>query len=121
MNMTGNVSAPRWDKVPQYQQHQRPQPSQRLSQGQRHRQPLRDGFDPEWLNGDVEIEQLKGMNTVVIRGRVIGVSKYWIKILTNGEVIYLNKAFIVSIKPAMIKDASTPVGVSVNPYGGEKK
>jgi acetolactate synthase small subunit len=63
---------------------------------------MRDGFDDEWLGKDVEVEQVKG----VIRGRVVDVSKYWLKLLVNGEVVYINKAYIASIKPAVIKDTA---------------
>jgi len=61
---------------------------------------VRDGFDDEWLDKDVEVEQVKGM----IRGKVVGVSKYWLKIAVDGQTIYVNKAFILSIKPLEMKD-----------------
>jgi hypothetical protein len=69
-------------------------------QGKPARQQAREGFDPELLGKDVEVEQVKG----VIRGKIVGVSKYWLKIIVNGEVVYLNKAYIVSIKPVVIKN-----------------
>jgi len=82
---------------------QRAQPKAQTKQQQegRQRRGVRDGFDDEWVGKDVEVEQVKG----VIRGRVVDVSKYWLKIIVNGEVVYLNKAYIVSIKPAVIKNA----------------
>ena len=65
---------------------------------------MKEGFDPDLVDKDVEIEQVKGANVVVIRGRVVDVSKYWLKLLVNGETLYLNKAFILSIKPLEMKD-----------------
>ena len=65
---------------------------------------MKEGFDPDLADKDVEIEQVKGANVVVIRGRVVDVSKYWLKLLVNGETLYLNKAFVISIKPLMIKN-----------------
>ena len=67
---------------------------------------MRDGFDDEWLGKDVEVEQVKGQGVVAVRGRVVDVSKYWLKLLVNGEVVYLNKAYIASIKPLVVKDTA---------------
>jgi RNase P/RNase MRP subunit p29 len=67
---------------------------------------IKDGFDIELLGQDVEAEVVKGMSVVVIRGKVVDVSKYWLKILTNGEVVHLNKAFVISIKPLIIKNTA---------------
>jgi len=66
---------------------------------------VKEGFDPDILGKDVEIEQLKGSNVVVVRGKVEDVSKYWLRLLVNGETLYLNKAFIISIKSLVIKNA----------------
>lgn len=66
---------------------------------------MKEGFDPDILGKDVEIEQLKGSNVVVVRGKVEDVSKYWLRLLVNGETLYLNKAFIISIKSLVIKNA----------------
>jgi len=76
---------------------------------------IKDGFDPELLGQDVEVEVVKGMSVVVIRGKVEDVSKYWLKLLVNNEVIHLNKAYIVSIKPLMVKDTASGGG-----NGGER-
>lgn len=69
------------------------------------------------IGHDVETEVVKGMSVVVIRGKVVDVSKYWLKILTNGEVIQLNKAFVISIKPLIIKNG----GVGMNGEGQHPK
>jgi len=98
--MQGN---PYWQQARQYQQRQ----GQQRQSGRQ----IRDGFDPELLDKDVETEVVKGMNVVIIKGKVVDVSKYWIKILVNGEVVHLNKAFVISIKPLIIKNGG--VGVNV--------
>jgi hypothetical protein len=67
---------------------------------------VREGFDPDILGKDVEAEQVRGQNVMVIRGRVVDVSKYWLKLLVNSEVVYLNKAYILSIKPVVIKNGA---------------
>jgi hypothetical protein len=67
---------------------------------------VKEGFDPDLADKDVEIEQVKGANVVVIRGRVVDVSKYWYKLVVNGETLYLNKAYILSIKPVVIKNGA---------------
>ncbi|MDT7971025.1 MAG: hypothetical protein RQ842_10675, partial [Vulcanisaeta sp.] len=83
------------------QQQQRQQP-QSAKQGW---QQPRDDFGHEWLNKVVEAEQVKGAGVVVIRGRVTDVSKYWLKIAVDGQTLYVNKAFILSIKPLEMKDS----------------
>jgi hypothetical protein len=64
---------------------------------------LRDGFDEEWKDKDVEIERVKGQVVEEIRGRVVDISRYWLKLFVDNQVLYLNKAFILSIKPAEIE------------------
>jgi hypothetical protein len=102
-------SNPHWQRALQYQQrqgkpdrqqHQRQQ-SQPAKQG---RQQPRDDFGYEWLDKVVEAEQVKGTGVVVIKGRVTDVSKYWLKIVVDGQTLYVNKAFILSIKPLEMKD-----------------
>jgi len=98
-------------KAIQNQQKAQPKPSGKPQQQQQPKQQpskaqAREGFDPELLDKDVEVEQVKGANVVAIRGRVDDVSKYWLKLLVNGEVVYLNKAYIVSIKPLVVKDTA---------------
>jgi len=100
---------PYWEKAIQYQQQGQQGGGQRNQgrQQQQRQQPrpqVKEGFDPDLADKDVEIEQVKGANVVVIRGRVVDVSKYWLKLLVNGETLYLNKAFVISIKPLMIKN-----------------
>ena len=86
----------------QYQQRNQQQGRQQRPQTARQR--VRDGFDDEWVGKDVEGRVVEGANVVTLRGRVIDVSKYWIKLFVNNQILYLNKAYILSIKPAEVKD-----------------
>ena len=104
-----NPAHPYWGKALQNQQKSQAKPETRQASK---RQRMRDGFDDEWVGKDVEVEQVKG----VIRGRVVDVSKYWLKIIVNGEVVYLNKAYIASIKPLVVKDTASGGG-----NGGEQR
>jgi len=46
----------------------------------------------------------EGTNVNTIEGVVEDVSRYWIKLRVGNEVIYVNKAHIISIKPVEVKD-----------------
>ena len=114
--MSNNVH-PYWGKAIQYQKTQ-PETKQQQGKAQQQqrqqrpaRQRMRDGFDDEWKDRDVEVEQVKGQGVVAMRGRVVDVSKYWLKIIVNGEVVYLNKAYIASIKPTEMKDGGMGANV----------
>jgi hypothetical protein len=94
----GNPSShPYWSQSKQYQQRQ----GQQRQPGRQ----FKEGFDPDILGKDVEVKQVKGQSVVVVRGKVEDVSKYWLKLQVGGEVLYLNKAFVISIKPLMIRNA----------------
>jgi hypothetical protein len=101
---------PYWGRALQYQQanqaKQQGKTQGRQPNKQQPRPQAKEGFDPDLADKDVEIEQVRGANVVVIRGRVLDVSKYWLKLLVNGETLYLNKAFIISIKPVVIKNGA---------------
>ena len=110
--MVGNMPNPYWQKAIQYQQQQRqPQPRSQSSQErglkQRREHHVRDDFGDEWLNKDVEIECVKGQVVEEIRGRVVDISKYWLKLFVNKQVVYLNKAYIITIKPAEIESGAS--------------
>jgi hypothetical protein len=93
---------PYWSKALQNQQRNQAKPQGRpQSQG---KVQVKEGFDSDLLGKDVEVEQVKGQNVVVIKGKIEEVSKYWLRLLVNGESLYLNKAFIISIKPLEMKD-----------------
>jgi hypothetical protein len=104
--MVGNVPNPYWGQAKQYQQQKQPQHRPQFSQDQgekqRRERRARDDFGDEWRDRNVEIECIKGQVVDTIRGRVDDVSKYWLKLFVNNQVLYLNKAFILSIKPAEI-------------------
>jgi hypothetical protein len=91
---------PYWAKAIQNQQKAQSKSQAKTQQQQQPRTTVREGFDDEWLDKDVEVEQVKGM----IRGKVVGVSKYWLKIAVDGQTLYINKAYVVSIKPLEMKD-----------------
>jgi RNase P/RNase MRP subunit p29 len=91
---------PYWQKAIQYQQQQQ---RQQPRQVQRRPGQPRDDFGHEWLGKDVEAEQVKGSGVVVIRGRVIDVARYWLKIAVDNQIIYVNKAHVISIKPVEIE------------------
>jgi hypothetical protein len=107
MNMVSNSLNPYWGRAIQYQQ-QKPQASQRPGQEPRPRDGHRvrhtkDDFGGEWLNKDVEIECVRGTNATIFRARVVDVSKYWLKVIVNDQILYLNKAYVLSIRPAEIE------------------
>jgi RNase P/RNase MRP subunit p29 len=107
---------PYWQKALQYQQRNQQQQRQQPRQVQRRPGQPRDDFGHEWLGKDVEAEQVKGSGVVVIRGRVVDVSKYWLKIAVDGQTLYVNKAFILSIKPVEIESGGSGEG-----YVGRKQ
>jgi len=96
---------PYWSKAIQYQQQQQGQQQQRQQSqpAKQGRQQPRDDFGHEWLGKDVEIERVKGQVAEEIRGKILDISKYWFKLFVNNQVVYLNKAFILSIKPVEIE------------------
>ncbi len=55
---------------------------------------LRD-FDQDLVGRRIEILLTNGS---IIKGVVVNTSQYWIKVESNGEIIYVNKPFIVVIR-----------------------
>jgi hypothetical protein len=94
---------PYWSQAKQYQQQpgkaQQPTKPQTQQQGGRQRRGVRDDFGDEWADKDADVEVVKGTNVVVLRGKVVEVAKYWLKMMVDGGVIYVNKAAVVTIKP----------------------
>ena len=78
-------------KVPVLKQQQARQPRHQQQQG---REP--EDFSPEYLHKPVEVV-LVGNAKVI--GSITGVSRYWFKVLVNGETIYINKAHVIYVKP----------------------
>jgi hypothetical protein len=93
-----------WNKALQNQARAQNKPQGRQRRG------TRDDFSDEWVGKEVEGRVVEGANVVVLRGRVIDVSKYWIKLFVNNQILYLNKAYILSIKPAEMKDTASGGG-----------
>jgi sRNA-binding regulator protein Hfq len=64
-------------------------------------------------------------NGKILQGLVSAASKYWYLVNVDGQVVIVNKGYIVSITPVQSQNknenAGTLVGASVNPYGEEKK
>ena len=82
-----------WSQAKQYQQRNQQQ------QGQgRQKRVVRDDFGDEWVGKEVESEVAKGASVVVLRGRVAEVAKYWIKMIVDGGIVYVNKAAVISIR-----------------------
>jgi hypothetical protein len=100
-------------KAIQNQQKAQSKSQAKTQQQQPARQQVRDDFGDEWVGKEVESEVVKGANVTVLRGRVAGVSRYWLKMAVDGQTIYVNKAFILSIKPLEMKD-----GVPGGPNAG---
>ncbi|MCG2880840.1 MAG: hypothetical protein L7H00_05295 [Vulcanisaeta sp.] len=90
---------PYWSQAKQYQQQPGKAQQPVRQQTQQPRRGVRDDFGNEWMGKDVDVEVARGTNVVVLRGRVVDVAKYWIKMLVDGGVIYVNKAAVVTIKP----------------------
>jgi len=93
---------PYWSQAKQYQQQpskQQPVRQQTPQQGGRQGRGVRDDFSDEWVGKEVESEVVKGTNVVVLRGKVVEVAKYWVKMIVDGGIIYVNKAAIATIKP----------------------
>jgi hypothetical protein len=105
--MMGNSSNPYWQKAIQYQQRSqrqtKSQPNQGQEQGPRHDRAVKEDFGNEWRDRNVEMECVKGQAVEVIKGRIVDISKYWLKLFVNNQILYLNKAYILSIRPAEIE------------------
>ena len=76
---------------------------------------MRDDFGEEWKDKDVEIEHVKGQVVSTIKGKVVDVSKYWLKLFVNNQILYLNKAYVLFIKPVEIESG----GLGGNNAGGK--
>jgi hypothetical protein len=75
---------------------------------------LREDFGDDWRGRHVITRVAEGASVSTIEGIVEDVSRYWIKLRVGNEVLYVNKAHIVSIKSVEIKDGS---GVTGNENG----
>jgi hypothetical protein len=65
---------------------------------------MQEDFSRDWEGKHVVTKVVEGANVTTIEGVVEDVSRYWIKLRVGGETIYLNKAHIISIRFAEVKD-----------------
>jgi len=112
--MAGGVNTPRWDKGLQHQQ--RP-PNQRPGQQRTQQRRFKDhgGFDSSILDKVCMFELANGKT---LQGLVVAAAKYWYMLNVDGQVVIVNKAYIVSITPVQSQNkkdgAGTLVDVSVS-------
>jgi sRNA-binding regulator protein Hfq len=80
------------------------------------------GFDGSILG---KICKFKLANGEILQGLVSAASKYWYLVNVDGQVVIINKGYIISIMPVQSQNnkqsAGTLVGAIGGPYGGERK
>jgi hypothetical protein len=112
--MTSNTNTLHWNRGAQHQQrpfNQRPgqqRPQQRGSSDH-------GGFDSLLVGRDCLTELGNGK---VIRGVIVTASKYFYLINTNGQIIVVNKAWVVSITPVQSQNKKEVVGTLVGASAG---
>ncbi len=115
--MTGNTNTLHWNKGPQHQQRQ---PNQRPGQQRTQQRKTNDygGFDGSILGAKCSFKLANGET---LQGLVAATSKYWYLVSVDGQIIIVNKAWVVSITLVQNQNknehAGTLVGASVG--GGE--
>ena len=95
---------PNWSQARQYQRNQQQQQQGRLGRQQPPKQRIKEDFSEDWRGKHVVTKVVEGTDVTTIEGMVEDVSRYWLKVRVGNEVIYVNKAHIVSIKPAEMKN-----------------
>jgi hypothetical protein len=105
--MGNNTPNPYWQKAIQYQQkgHQA-QPQGRQPNKQQPRPQAKEDFGDDWRDKNVVTKVAEGTNVNTIEGVVEDVSRYWIKLRVGGEILYVNKAHIISIRFAEVKETA---------------
>jgi hypothetical protein len=68
-------------------------------QEKKEKKKARNDFSEEYTGKSVTIVLGAG-NPSTLKGRVEAVSRYWVKVSIGQRVVYVNKAWIVSIEPA---------------------
>ena len=118
--MAGGTNSLRWDKNLQHQQRQTPQ-QPREHQVQHRRPNDYGGFDGSILG---KICKFKLANGEVLQGLVSAASKFWYLVNIDGQVVIINKGYIISIMPVQSQnkkdDAGALVGALVGGYGEKK-
>jgi hypothetical protein len=125
--MGNNTFNPYWGKAIQYQQKAQPKPETK----QTGKQPSKargdrprdfGGFDSLIVGRECIIKLGCGE---AIKGTISATSKYWYMMNVDGQIIIVNKAYVVSITPVQPQNknnaAGTLVDASVAPYGEKKK
>lgn len=111
--MAGGVNISRWDRVPQRQQRQ-PNQQSRQQRTQQRRPNDYGGFDGSILGTNC---MFKLANGETLQGLVVAAAKYWYMVNVDGQIIIVNKAYVVSITPVQSQnkkdDAGTLVDASV--------
>lgn len=73
-----------------------PQRTQQARQPRQQRGRGPEDFSVEYLHKNVEVGLA---NNAKLVGSILDASKYWFKVLVNGETIYVNKAYVMYVKP----------------------
>jgi sRNA-binding regulator protein Hfq len=63
-------------------------------------------------------------NGEIVEGLVVAASRYWYMLNVNGQIVIVNKGYVVTITPVQSQNknehASTLVGTGVDPYDEKK-
>ena len=75
---------------------QQPQRQPRPQQPRQQQKRGPEDFSTEYLHKAVEVGLA---NNTKLVGSILDASRYWLKVLVNGETIYVNKAYVMYVKP----------------------
>jgi|MonGeyMetagenome_1017769.scaffolds.fasta_scaffold41471_3 sRNA-binding regulator protein Hfq len=108
--MGSGMNAARWNRKTQYQQRH---PTQRPNQQRTQQQKTNDygGFDGSILGANC---RFKLANGETLQGLVSAVSKYWYLINVDGQILIVNKAYVVSIMPVQSQNKKEVAGTLVD-------
>jgi sRNA-binding regulator protein Hfq len=70
---------------------------ERVGKEKNQREGKPEDLDRELLNKEIEVVLQNGG---VLRGRVVATSSYWIKLEFSNKHVYVNKPYIVLIRPS---------------------
>jgi sRNA-binding regulator protein Hfq len=122
--MAGGVNTPRWDKGPQHRQGQ-PNQQSRQQRTQQRRPNDYGGFDGSILGTNC---MFKLANGEIVQGLVVAASRYWYMLNVDGQVVIVNKGYVVTITPVQSQNnnqqnriADALVGAMGGNYGGKKQ
>jgi sRNA-binding regulator protein Hfq len=131
--MSSNNLHPYWGQVIQYQARQQSQQGQGRGQasklsGQQQPSKVQEGQSKDFGGFDSLIAGkdcfIKLGNGEAIKGLVSAASKYFYLVTAGGQVMVVNKAYVVMVMPVRSQnkneDTGTLMGASVGPYGEKK-